>query len=170
MTVKLIGALCILAGCAGVGFQIAANYVKEEKAVRQLIGLLDYMSSELQYRLTALPDLCRQASKEAKGPLSRLFLQLSREMAEQIAPDVRRCMDAAMAKVTDIPPVTCQLLKTLGGSLGRFDMAGQLRSIDSVRAECKRRLDSLTENRDVRLRSYKTLGLCAGAAIVILFI
>lgn len=170
MTVKLIGALCILAGCAGVGFQISANFVKEEKSIRQLISLLDYMSSELQYRLTALPDLCRQASLEAKGPLSRLFLQLSNEMSDQVAPDVSRCMAAALAKVNDIPPITCQLLQILGSSLGRFDMSGQLRGIDCVRAECKRRLDSLTENKDVRLRSYKTLGLCAGAAIVILFI
>ena len=170
MTIKLIGAICILAGCGSVGFQIAGSYLREEKTLRQLISTLDYMSSELQYRLTALPELCRQAAIETKGTLSKVFLQLSNEMVDQVAPDVSRCMSAAVSKVKDIPPITREMLSMLGNCLGRFDITGQLRGLDAVRAQCREKLNALLENKDVRLRSYKTLGLCAGAAMVILFI
>ena len=49
-------------------------------------------------------------------------------------------------------------------------MAGQLKGIAATRSACRREVDALLENRDLRLRSYKTLGLCAGAALAVLLI
>ena len=58
----------------------------------------------------------------------------------------------------------------MGSSLGRFDLEGQLQGLESVRIYCREQLDELSKDRDVRLRSYQTLGLCAGAALAILFV
>lgn len=170
MIIKILGATLILAACGGVGFKIASNYIKEERTIRQLIYILDFMSSEMQYRLTPLPELCKQAANESKGVLSRVFAKLAEELVNQVAPNVSHCMSAALSSRTDIPPATTEMLKMLGNSLGRFDMNGQLRGLDAVRSQCKEKLNDLIQNKDVRLRSYKTLGLCAGAAMVILFI
>ena len=170
MLIKIIGAILVLAGSGYLGFKITANYIKEEKSIRQLIYLLDFMSSQLQYRLTPLPELCKQAANESSGAVSRVFQTLSDEMANQIAPDVSHCMTASISQVSDILPVTAELLQILGVSLGRFDIDGQLRGLNAVRSQCKEKLDCMLQDKDVRLRSYKTLGLCAGAAIVILFI
>lgn len=170
MAIKWIGAICVLAACGGFGFQIAAAQRKEARTLRQLIQILDFAECELQYRLTPLPELCRNASQECSGPLSTLFMHLSRELEEQISPNVSSCMAAAIAVTTQLPQETTAVLKLLGESLGKFDLNGQLRGLASVRSECYRKLDSIEANQDVRLRSYKTLGLCAGAALVILFI
>jgi len=170
MIYKILGAVLVIVGCGGFGFKMAAAHMKEERSLRQLIAILDFMECELQYRLTPLPSLCRQAASEGKGPLSQLFLWLARELEAQISPDVGRCMDAALSKVGDIPGLTGEILRTLGRSMGRFDIDGQLKGLDSVRQDCRRNLESLNRNRDVRLRSYQTLGLCAGAAMAILFI
>lgn len=170
MIIKILGATLILAACGGVGFKIASNYIKEERTIRQLIYILDFMSSEMQYRLTPLPELCKQAANESKGVLSRVFAKLAEELVNQVAPNVSHCMSVALSSRTDIPPATTEMLKMLGNSLGRFDMNGQLRGLDAVRSQCKEKLNDLIQNKDVRLRSYKTLGLCAGAAMVILFI
>ena len=59
---------------------------------------------------------------------------------------------------------------TLGRTLGRFDLDGQLIGLENARRDCRRAVDALSENRDNRLRCYQTLGLCAGAALAILFI
>jgi stage III sporulation protein AB len=79
-------------------------------------------------------------------------------------------MQAALAVTERLPKQTTEVLSLLGESLGKFDLSGQLRGLEGIRSECHRRLDALSENQEVRLRSYKTLGLCAGAALVILFI
>jgi hypothetical protein len=54
--------------------------------------------------------------------------------------------------------------------MGKFDIDGQINGLEAVRSLCRRMLDELTSGREVRLRNYQTLGLCAGAALVILFI
>jgi stage III sporulation protein AB len=79
-------------------------------------------------------------------------------------------MAAAVARTKGLPEKTKGILLLLGRELGRFDIDGQIRGLDAVRLQCKDRLNALTQNKETRIRSYKTLGLCAGAAMVILFI
>ena len=170
MILKLIGAIFVLAGCGGIGFRIAANYRLEEKYLRQLIGILDYMECELQYRMTPLPELCRQAFKEFSGLLGSVFWELSVEMDAQNSSDLEVCMSAVIERTPKLSPLVQQELLLLGKSAGRFDMEGQLKGLEAVRQDCRRQVEALSHNRDTRLRSYQTLGLCAGAALAILFV
>lgn len=170
MILKLVGAVFVILGCGSIGFRIAANHRFEEKNLRQLIGILDYMECELQYRLTPLPELCRQASKEFSGLLGNIFGELSVEMDAQNSSDLEMCMSSALAKVGKLPPLTREELQLLSRMIGRFDVEGQLKGLEAVRQECRRQVESLSQNRDTRLRSYQTLGLCAGAALAILFV
>ena len=170
MILKLLGAVMIITGCGGIGFRIAANHRQEEKNLRQLIGILDYMECELQYRLTPLPELCRQAAKEFSGLLGKVFSELALEMETQVSPDLDTCMCIAVEKSPKLTPFAREELLLLGKSVGRFDMEGQLKGLEAVRQDCRRQLEGLSCNRDTRLRSYQTLGLCAGAALAILFV
>ena len=170
MILKLIGAAFVVVGCGGIGFRIAANHRFEEKNLRQLIGILDYMECELQYRMTPLPELSRQASKEFPGLLGSIFLALSLEMDAQNSTDLETCMRAVLEKTGKVPPLTRAELLLLGRTIGRFDMEGQLKGLEAVRQECRRQVEALSYNRETRLRSYQTLGLCAGAALAILFV
>lgn len=170
MTMKWIGALLIIASCGGFGFRLVAAHMSEERNLRQLICILDYMSCELQYRLTPLPVLCRQAASECCGTLSEVLLQFATELDNQISPDVDHCMQAALASKRGLPPLTLEAMDLLGHSMGKFDISGQLLGLESIRKHCRDRLEALKEKRDIRLRGYQTLALCAGAALVILFI
>ena len=170
MNLKWIGAILIIVGCGGFGFSMAAAHRREENTLRQLICALDYMECELQYRLTPLPDLCRQAAGEQKGCIQEVLMNLSGELDAQISPDVERCMQAALSKVEEIPKHTREALTDMGKTLGRFDLSGQLKGLEQVRAICRTNLEALRTNREPRLRSYQTLGLCAGAALAILLV
>ena len=170
MTTKLFGIILTVIGCGSVGFQIAANHRREEKALRQLLQILEYIECELQYRLTPLPQLCRQVGKLFKKMPGVVFTELSIELESQIAPDVSCCLASVLEKGHNIPPITMQILSDLCLSLGKFDLMGQLKGLESASSACKRNLDTLQSNRDSRLRSYQTLGLCAGAALAILLL
>ena len=139
MTIRIVGAALLILGCGSVGFQMAAAHMREERILRQLLRLLDYMECELQYHLTPLPELCRQAAEQEAGVLKGVFLRLAEELDNQM-------------------------------SLGKFDLQGQIRGLEGLRGECRRELKMLEAGRASRLREYKTLGLCAGAALAILFI
>lgn len=168
MSYKWIGAILIIFSCGGFGIGLARAHRREESALRQLVSALDLMECELQYRLTPLPELCRQAGLESRGCVRTVLLRLSEELDAQIAPEVSSCMQAALSAVRDIPAATGAALERMGSTLGRFDLQGQLKGLEALRGECRRSLEELARNKDQRLRGYQTLGFCAGAALVIL--
>ena len=170
MNLKLLGAVLIIVSCGGAGYGLALNHRRTESAFRQLISALDYMECELQYHMTPLPELCRQTAGNVSGIIGKVFAKLAEELDRQISPEVRSCMEVTVASVRELPESVGKLLKELGKTLGRFDLPGQLRGIEGVRRSSRKALDQLERNRDVRLRSYQTLGLCAGAALAILLI
>ncbi len=167
---KIFGALLIVAGGGMFGFSLASAHRREESALRSLLSALDFMQCELQYRLTPLPDLCREAGRQTKNGIGQVFLALSQELETQTHADVARCMDAVLLQTASLPLRARKALAILGSSLGRFDVQGQILALEGVRAHCRQELDTLTLDRDARLRSYQTLGLCAGAALAILLV
>lgn len=170
MTLKILGALFVIFACGGFGFSIAAAHKREVRTMRRFIFALDLMTWELQYRLTPLPDLCRYVSQSGTGPVEQLFTTLATELEGQVSPDVAVCVHSALDKLKNLPKLTVEGFLQLGESLGKFNVDGQLQGIASVRNECYQKLSAFTDNQDVRLRSYQTLGLCAGAALAIIFI
>jgi stage III sporulation protein AB len=170
MIIKIIGAVMIVAGCSSVGFLIATAHKREVKTAQQLILALEYFSSELRCRLTPLPELCRETANVSTGIVKVVFHQFANELEQQICPNTEICMGSVLDKNPGIPSVAKQGFLLLGRSVGRFDVEGQLKDVDSVCAELRKNLQIFTTNQEVKLRSYQTLGLCAGAAIAILFL
>ena len=170
MGYKWIGAVLIIASCSGWGFAIAAGKRREEQLLLQLMELLLFMERDLRYRLTPLPELCRMAAGESTGILSAVFINLFRELSWRKQPDAGSCMYAAIQRSGEIPAKVRRLLVQLGHTLGRFDLAGQLQGIQSVQKRCEDTLENIRKHRDEQLRSYQTLGICAGAALAIILI
>lgn len=165
---KWIGAILIIAACVGFGLMIAGFHRKEVVGLKKLISALNFMEYELQYRMPALPELLRRTARECDGNLKKVFHNLAAELDEQVSPDVKHCMNSVLDRAKDIPNETKACLSMLGESLGQFDLQGQIKSLENVRRECNERLRKLLGNADVRMRSYQTLGVCAGAALIIL--
>ena len=170
MGIKLIGAVLIIAGCGGYGWMMATNHRREGQALRQLIGALEYMACELEYKLTPLPALCRDLEPLVGGCVGRVFGCLGSILKAQVYPNVPDAMVAAVNKTKGLPLLASSQLLSLGKTLGRFDLSGQLQGLRSCRLECVRHLEELEHNQSQRLRSYQTLGFCAGLALAILLI
>lgn len=170
MNLKFIGALCVIAGCGSCGFMMTSQYLSNMRLLRNLTIVLDYMECEIQYRCTPLPQLCHQAGEQVTGKVRQIFLLLADELDAQISPDVHLCMSSVLDRLGNIWSPLHTILLRLSCSLGKFDMPGQLRALENARDACREKLSQLQEGKDSRLRSYQTLGLCAGAAIAILFV
>lgn len=170
MMLKLLGALMVFFGCGGFGYLIAASHRREVKSLQHLVAALEFMCNDLQFRQTPLPELCEQTANTSKGVVQSFFASLANELMRQISPDVKKCVDAVLLSDISIPKQTYALMSRLGECLGRFDLAGQLNDLESVRLQAEGVLNFCTKNQESRLRSYQTLGLCAGAAMAILFV
>ena len=170
MNGKLIGAVLILVGCSSFGFAITVRIKQEELSLRQLIAVLDYIQCELQFRMTPLPDLCRQAAQAHHNKIGKFFWYLSAELENQLSSDVQICVHKALSCVPDLPKRSVDSLEILGRSLGRFDLDGQIQGLEAIRGYCRSELEKITDHADERRRSYQTLGICTGAALAILFV
>lgn len=170
MNLKLIGALCVIVGCGSCGFMMASQYLSNIRLLKNLIVVLDYMQCELQYRCTPLPLLCRQAAEQVTGKIHQIFILLADELDAQISPNVQRCMASVLDRLGNVWGALSTILLGLSCNLGKFDMPGQLHALENARSLCRENLEQLQQSKDCRLRSYQTLGLCAGAAIAILFV
>lgn len=95
---------------------------------------------------------------------------LAAELEWQTEPDAASCMDSVLKRTQTLSARSRRLLHQLGKTLGRFDLEGQLQGLQATCSACIAASNSLREDRTVRLRSYQTLGLCAGAALAILFL
>ena len=170
MIPKILGAVLILTGCGGFGMIICLTYKREEDMLRQMIHTMDYIQCELQFRLMPLPELCNQASMGSSGKISQFWNGLSEAMLLQKAPDVPYCVKSVMESAGPFPSRVEKVLEILSHSLGQFDSQGQLQALETARDHCRRELNGMRDNREIRLRSYQTLGICAGAALVILLV
>lgn len=170
MNIKLIGAVCVLLGCGSCGFFMALQYNKHVLMLRNLVASLEYMECELQYRNTPLPQLCRQVGERVNGKIREVFLMLADELDAQVSPNVKMCMYSVLDRLEIHSGNIYAILEALGRSLGAFDLPGQLRALENTKFQCREMLGKMLDGKEGRVRSYQTLGICAGAALVILFI
>lgn len=167
--IRILGAACMVLGCGGFGFAMAAASRREEAELRLLLNALEYMSCELSYRQTPLPQLCRGAAEGERGSVPRFFQSLAGKLEQGDAPDVQVCVHEVLGQM-ELSRTLAQLLRELGGTLGRFDLPGQLRGLEAAIRSTELALRTLRDGAQERRRSYQTLGLCTGAALAILFI
>lgn len=166
---RLMGAGCIVAGSSAFGFAMAAASRREERQLRQLLGALEYLCCELSYRLTPLPDLCRGAAADRGGAVRGFFLGLARELERQTESDAQAAVKSTLER-TVLPDSIKGILGELGQTLGRFDLPGQLKGLELSIRETERVLRLVRDGAPERRRSWQMLGLCAGAALAILFV
>ena len=165
---KTIGALMIVCGFGGIGMLFARYQKTDAILLRELSRILERMRSELEYRLTPVPDLLRIGGQNASEPLRRLFSDLAGMLDTQCAADASEAMEAILSDDRQFPSETRQQLYLLAETLGCYDLNGQVRGLQDCRNECIHQLELLENNQQQRLRSYRTLGFCTGAALAIL--
>ena len=170
MSVRWIGAILVIASCGWFGFSTASLYKNEVSLLRHLSSAVEIMECELSYHLTPLPELCRQTGNTAGRTIKRILNNLAAELDKQIIPDVESGMQITLEKEELLPRSVYKILKSMGSSLGRYDLSGQLRGLEAIRESCQLELRNLDLSREERTRGYQTIGLCAGAALAILFI
>ena len=162
--------MLIVGGCGGCGFSMASEYRVAEQSLRQLQNALEILQCEIQFRLTPLPEICVILRNACPGPVGAFFEALRRQLLLPDAGEFHVCAGAAASQVRELPGACKKILLELCGTLGRYDTEGQMRAIVAAKDECLRNLEEIRAGQAGRVRSYKALGLCGGAALAILLL
>nr|WP_054752922.1 hypothetical protein [Piscibacillus salipiscarius] len=71
---KWIGAILILFTCTWVGIDIARNYSKRPKQIRELLHALQIMEAEMVYGQEPIHQVLYKISKQLTPPLGYIFM------------------------------------------------------------------------------------------------
>lgn len=167
---KWLGVLLIVGGCGGCGFSMAAEFRREEGSLRQMQNALEILQCEIQCRLTPLPEICGILTRACTGAVGEFFSALQQELDLPDAGEFHVCAGAAVSRVPTLPQACREILLELCATLGRYDTEGQMRSIAAAKEKTQRKLEEIMEGQAGRLKSYKALGICGGAALAILLL
>jgi len=169
---KGFGMACIVLASSCVGFGFARSVRRQAAQLAQLITALEFMKSEIQYRMTPLPELFGQLARSPEPAVGGMFARCAGILrANRTSPPAaafKRAMEEEKRLV--LSPESRQTLTALGMALGRFDVEGQCRSIELAQRRLQAESDALEEKKRARCRSYETIGVCAGLAIAVILV
>ena len=168
--IQWIGAICVVGACGACGFSMAASYTGLQRNLRQLYNGLELMQCQMEYQMTELPELCGILASACTGPVGKFFGALGREMQNGETAEASACVAMTLARDRELPEACRSILSQLGKTLGQLDLSGQLQGLASAQETCRKELEAVEAEKAGRLRCYRALGLCAGAALAILLL
>ncbi|MCQ2418953.1 MAG: stage III sporulation protein AB [Clostridia bacterium] len=170
--IRIFGAVLILCGSAGFGFGAAWQMKRTVSQLEMLGTAMHLMECELSFISPPLPRLMRTVSKDTQGAVSVLFANYAKLLSNPATRDTEEAMRKAleMTKRLSLPSGTVFSLLEFSQTLGRYDLPGQLSALASARSRLSGQLEHLRSEQKDRCRTYQTLGICAGLAVVILIL
>lgn len=168
---KLMGALCVMAGALGWGLGTTRELGRRVETLEGLREGLCYLDRELNFRLTALPDLLKQLGKEKTGAAGDFFQTAYLQWQKDPEGGLRQGWRLAMTKCLSLlRSEERQVLMEVGQTLGRYDAQTQSRAL----ARAVRRLEGYrqaAQEEAKRLgRVYAALAVTGGAALVLVLL
>ena len=166
---KLAGIGMVLASSFWVGLHAALRLRRTHEQLLSLQAVLELMQTEIGFAGTSFAPLCKRAEDAGGAAAVQSFFRMLAQKAEQPdLPSEGRTRSAAAEAGLVLPEPVMKTLERLFDQFGRFDREGQLRQLKLASAELVCLDEELRQSMEQRCRSYETLGLSAGAAILIL--
>ena len=167
--IRLLGAMLLSGGASALGLLAAAQLNRRVQSLRALLSALELLERELSYRLTPMPALLGELTRRSPPPVNGFFarcLDGLSTLGERTLSDLWN--EALEAVPMYLAEEERQVMRELGGILGRYDGEGQRESLGLARARLGQQLSAAAEERTRLGRVYSVLGLTAGTVLVIL--
>ena len=169
--IRLVGAVLLSAGAAALGFGAVRHLERRVRDLNMLSAGLAVMKRELSWKLASLPELLTRAAQETKGEVSDFFRLCSIGARHLNGRPFRQIWEQGMESVRlRVEPEDMAVLRQVGGVLGRYDGENQRQALEEAVSRLDERRRAAADRRNRMGRVYGTLGLTAGAFLVILFI
>ena len=170
--IKVLGVLLVTVGTAGAGFGFARAVRGQIRQMVALIAALEYLKSEMEYRLTPLPELFAELAQGEEAAAAAFFGRCAGSMREDRSASPQVVFRGAMEQTKELQwsRRTREAMMNLAFSLGRFDLGGQRRAIELAQERIGQELQEVQAGSRARCRSYETIGICAGLAVAVILL
>lgn len=165
---KIIIATIIVGICFMLGMKKSLMYEKREYILRESINLFKGIENEIRYMLMELPNAIESTRQNMRTSLKDVLGAISLKLLE---PNITfEDIYTEIDMLNELKPYDKQILTQGIYSLGSTDVEGQMSLIKSTLNTIEVQLKYAIEEKQKNSKMYKTVGLCAGLMIAIIFI
>lgn len=170
---KIIGIVLIVGSFTGIGISQRQQFRSRVVVLGDMISVLDFLSGELSFQLTSIPDVVEKLASDSRPPVAMIF----RTMHDMIRRDdslsltfkwmkaFRDCGRDAGLSEEDIG-----ILCDLSDFIGKYDAQSQQKSIDYARLRLSRQLEIASSEMKSKGTVYRTCCIAAGILLVLVLI
>ena len=166
MIVTVLGAACVGAGCAGIGFLAFMRLENRVRLLSAFAGLCDRLASEIGFRLTPLPEL---AGRLENPVLQKFWSYIQKHYALFGGETYAEVWKQAVMEM-DLPEIDRMLISDMGDVLGSYDAENQTRSLSVIREQLAISLEMARERRQKQGRMAGMMGILCGALLIVVLI
>ena len=172
MLLKIIGVTTVLITSTGIGMKMAQKLEGRLRDLRTFMVGLQILEREIAFLSNSLPDAFIKISY-IKGNTSHIFKECGDILKSKQGYCVEEAWEKAFEKYymnTFLEDEDRQILLNLGKSLGAYDIENQIQNIKMITSQLGIQEKKAEENIAKNSKLYKSLGVLAGLAIVIVLL
>lgn len=170
---KYIALFLIFLICSYIGFSYGENFRDRSFNLKEFQKAVMLMNNEIIYSNTPLPQLFNNVSLKIQGVFSNIFYEISEDLSEGKADSVYDIFSLVYPKYESnikFKPEDYNILVDFFKSLGETGIWGQEKIFKLTSDELMKNYTEAESEAKTNIKMYRTLGICAGALIVIFFI
>jgi stage III sporulation protein AB len=168
---KILGALLVTAASMMSGWAARQSLRQRQTLLRQLRLALELMQGELELHMPAVSQLFETVGEQLGGPLGEFFLGTAVQMAAVTGRPPKTAMKLQLEEQNLLLSAEEKaMLLELGGTLGRYDLEGQARTLDFYKRRLDERIEAENQSIRQRSRAWMTASVCTGLMLVVLML
>lgn len=151
-----------------IGILIAKRYQNRVRELKEMKTCLAIFSTKIKLTYEPIPQIFETLGKKENSNISNIFKKASQKMKEISAGQA--WLEALKEENTNLTKEDIGILKNLSNLLGKVDVEGQIREIELVDNFLNQQIEKAEEESKKSEKMYKTLGITAGLAMVIILL
>ena len=175
---KLIAALCMILGGAGIGYAGSRELTEREKNLEILLQILFLLKGEIRCGNSSLSEAFGEIAGKIEGSFSKILLDAAQEMRGSGGSNLTEILEHCIQKNIYLQNFAgahkneeegIEILQTLGRRLGYLDREQQICQIELLEAETEERRRQLREKLPEQKKICQSLGILGGILLAVLF-
>ena len=169
--IRYIFLILILASSTSIGFLLSSRYLNRVKELKALSNFINIIQNKIKFTRKPLKEIFLDLSKlEDDTNIKSIFFSLSKKIDNKKLSDVWNDVIEEEKKNLSLKEEDISLLKTLGNTLGKSDVDGQMSGIDLFTELLKVQAQKAEKEKEKNAKMYKSLGAIIGLVIVIVLV
>lgn len=173
MIVKIIGCILIIGACSYMGFFLGKQFNARLEQIRKLRSSLKMLETEISYSMNPLPEALYKVGMRIPGPVGVLYKYTAGLLEKNLGLPMEQVWRSGLNKLfkeSSLKKEELDILDDFGLGLGGSDKEEQLKNLHLTQEHLRIIELNAESDRNKYERMYKTLGVLAGVALVLVLI